>query len=145
MLNFHLERSRGSRLISKLLTLIVAVALLGAAGQASADPCKVTPTGGTVELPPNGCEYLSPDEVHEIIAGLPPGTTIKLAPIHRDFMCHQEGAAKAPCSMRTIVASFMQACSASCRLERPSSSRRALSVCPSRLACSGSTWCRCSV
>jgi hypothetical protein len=40
---------------------------------------------GTVDLPPEGCAYLSPDEVHMIIDGLPPGTTIELAPIHRSF------------------------------------------------------------
>ncbi|MBK8268871.1 MAG: hypothetical protein IPK83_11435 [Planctomycetes bacterium] len=43
--------------------------------------------GGTITLPPAGCAYLSPDEVHMIIDGLPPGTTIEFAPIHRDFIC----------------------------------------------------------
>ncbi|MBM4336189.1 MAG: hypothetical protein FJ108_09775 [Deltaproteobacteria bacterium] len=47
-------------------------------------------------LPPIGCEYLSPDEVHEIIAGLPPGTTIQLAPIHKDFMCREPGSISPP-------------------------------------------------
>ena len=41
--------------------------------------------GGTVDLPPIGCDYLSPDEVHMIINGLPPGTTIRLSPIHGGF------------------------------------------------------------
>ena len=41
--------------------------------------------GGTVDLPPAGCDYLSPDEVHMIIDGLPPGTTIRLSPIHGGF------------------------------------------------------------
>jgi hypothetical protein len=41
--------------------------------------------GGTVDLPPIGCDYLSPDEVHMIIDGLPPGTTIRLSPIHGGF------------------------------------------------------------
>ena len=40
-------------------------------------------------LPPQGCDYLTGDEVHEIIAGLPPGTTIELAPIHKDFACSE--------------------------------------------------------
>ena len=35
--------------------------------------------GGTVDLPPEGCGYLSPDEVWHIIDGLPPGTTIEIA------------------------------------------------------------------
>jgi hypothetical protein len=52
--------------------------------------------GGTVDLPPAGCDYLSPDEVHMIIDGLPPGTTIRLAPIHRDFICGQGGAVGCP-------------------------------------------------
>lgn len=57
------------------------------------NPCVVADNGtGTVTLPPAGCEYLSPDEVHQIIDGLPPGTTIELAPIHKDFIC-QKGAA----------------------------------------------------
>jgi hypothetical protein len=52
------------------------------------DPCVVVDDGtGTVELPPPGCDYLSPQEVHEIIDGLPPGTTIELNPIHKDFIC----------------------------------------------------------
>jgi LPXTG-motif cell wall-anchored protein len=55
---------------------------------AGANPCEVTDNGtGTVTLPPAGCEYLSPDEVHMIIDGLPPGTTIELAAIHKDFIC----------------------------------------------------------
>ena len=45
---------------------------------------------GTVELPPAGCDYLSPDEVHLIIDGLPPDTTIELAPIHKDFICYEQ-------------------------------------------------------
>ena len=47
------------------------------------NPCEVVDNGsGTVDLPPIGCEYLTSDEVHLIIDGLPPGTTIELAPIH---------------------------------------------------------------
>ncbi len=71
---------------------ICAAIVLVASGLASAGPCDVTPSGGTVQLPPAGCEYLSPDEVHKIIDGLPPGTTIELAPIHKDFIC-REGSA----------------------------------------------------
>jgi hypothetical protein len=51
-------------------------------------PCIVDDPGtGKVELPPEGCDYLSPQEVHMIIDGLPPGTTIVLKPIHRHFIC----------------------------------------------------------
>ncbi|HUR19940.1 MAG TPA: HYR domain-containing protein [Vicinamibacterales bacterium] len=57
----------------------------------SGDPCTDPGTNGTVTLPPTGCQYLSPDQVHMIIDGLPPGTTIQLAAIHKDFICHQSG------------------------------------------------------
>ncbi|HYG63488.1 MAG TPA: hypothetical protein VEL74_12975 [Thermoanaerobaculia bacterium] len=47
---------------------------------------------GTVTLPPANCEYLGPNDVHKIIAGLPVGTEIILAPIHRNFICRTGGA-----------------------------------------------------
>jgi hypothetical protein len=57
----------------------------------AADPCIVPPdTTGTVSLPPPGCAYLSPDDVHMIIDGLPPGTEIELGAIHIDFICHDQ-------------------------------------------------------
>jgi hypothetical protein len=70
------------------------VAVLSAvAGARAADPCIVPDNGsGTVYLPPVGCQYLSPAQVHMITNGLPPGTTIELAPIHKDFICRQAGA-----------------------------------------------------
>jgi hypothetical protein len=65
----------------------------GVAGAGAGDPCVVADDGsGTVTLPPAGCEYLSPDEVHEIIDGLPAGTTIELAAIHKDFICGKRAA-----------------------------------------------------
>jgi hypothetical protein len=69
---------------------------------AGAGGCVVPDNGsGTVTLPPAGCEYLTADEVHEIIDGLPAGTTIELAPIHKDFICNrQEGGV---CSFSTLV------------------------------------------
>jgi hypothetical protein len=49
-------------------------------------PCLVADNGtGTVDLPPVGCGYLSPADVHMIINGLPPGMTINLGAQHRDF------------------------------------------------------------
>jgi hypothetical protein len=60
--------------------------LVSFASLASAQPCEVPDNGtGTVDLPPAGCGYLSPSDVHEIIDGLPPGTTIRLDPIHSRF------------------------------------------------------------
>jgi hypothetical protein len=47
---------------------------------------------GTITLPPVGCDYLSPQEVHLIIDGLPPGSTIELDPVHMDFICRQNPA-----------------------------------------------------
>ena len=72
------------------------VTLLGlalAAGAAHAqNPCVVNGNGGgTVTLPPAGCNYLSPNQVHLIINGLPPGTQIILDPIHQRFICRQSG------------------------------------------------------
>jgi hypothetical protein len=68
---------------------------------ALADPCVVNDPSGTVTLPPVGCEYLTGDEVHEITAGLPEGTTIVLAPIHKDFIC-SERAKTANCDIPMI-------------------------------------------
>jgi len=74
-----------------MVTLMAAAAVLTLGATANAqDPCEVPDNGsGTVTLPPAGCEYLSPDEVHEIIDALPDGTDIQLAPIHLDFICRQ--------------------------------------------------------
>jgi hypothetical protein len=71
------------------------LALLGsglAFAQSYGGPCQVPDNGtGTVDLPPMGCGYLSPSDVHQIIAGLPPGTTINLAPQHERFLCGPAG------------------------------------------------------
>ncbi len=52
--------------------------------------CIVPDDGGTVDLPPAGCDYLSPSQVHMIIDGLPPNTEIHLAPIHSQIFCHEQ-------------------------------------------------------
>jgi hypothetical protein len=72
-----------------LLVLSALVFTFTLAGSAAADPCVVNDPSGTVTLPPAGCEYLTADEVHEISMGLPAGTTIELAPIHKDFICDE--------------------------------------------------------
>jgi hypothetical protein len=68
---------------------LVAIALVLTTGAVNAQtPCNVpSNTMGTVTLPPAGCQYLSPSQVHMIINGLPSGTTVILSPIHRDFIC----------------------------------------------------------
>ena len=50
----------------------------------------VNDPSGTVTLPPVGCDYLAGAQVFEIVNGLPPGTTIELAPIHKDFICNEQ-------------------------------------------------------
>jgi hypothetical protein len=55
-------------------------------------PCTVADDGsGTVQLPPQGCGYVSPDDLHRMIDGLPPGTTIEIGAEHRDFFLTQHG------------------------------------------------------
>ncbi len=76
-----------------VLCSAVLLLTMNLAGVAHADPCEVPDAGGTVTLPPAGCEYLSPEEVHIIIDGLPANTTLELAPIHKDFICRDQGAA----------------------------------------------------
>jgi len=76
----------------------------GVVAGAGGNPCVVADNGGgSVDLPPAGCDYLSPDEVHKIIDGLPAGTEIHLAPIHKDFICHAPGTQNPVCSFSTLV------------------------------------------
>jgi len=52
----------------------------------AAQPCVLPDNGsGTVNLPPASCGYLSPSDVHMIIDGLPPGTTINVGTEHQKF------------------------------------------------------------
>jgi len=69
-------------------------------GLAALAPACIVPDngGGTVTLPPAGCDYLSPQDVHEIVAGLPAGTTIQLGAIHKDFICHSPAGTNGVCS-----------------------------------------------
>jgi hypothetical protein len=86
-----LTRVASSTRCIQMLVIAIATTLLltfTLASSAAADPCVVNDPNGTVTLPPAGCEYLTAAEVHEIIDGLPPGTTIELAPIHKDFICN---------------------------------------------------------
>jgi hypothetical protein len=55
---------------------------------AGTNPCDVVDNGtGTAALPPAGCEYITRGEVLEIKNGLPPGATIELESIHKNFVC----------------------------------------------------------
>lgn len=86
------------RLIRPIAIALFLPALLLAPGLASAAPCDV-PEGppGTVTLPPAGCGYLSPDDVHMILNDLPPGTTIEIGIEHKAFFCGGQGVT--PCSI----------------------------------------------
>ena len=56
------------------------------AGQPQPDACVVAGNGaGSVDLPPQGCGYVSPEDLHRMIDGLPPGTTIEVAAKHDRF------------------------------------------------------------
>jgi len=87
-----LIRARSTRSIRRPVLAVLATLLLTTftlVSSAVADPCVVNDPSGTVTLPPVGCEYLTGAQVHEIVSGLPPGTTIELAPIHKDFICNE--------------------------------------------------------
>jgi len=80
----HRHLSQRTTLAALLLVALPALAL--------AAPCNVPDNGsGTVDLPPAGCAYLSPQDVHEIIDGLPPGTTVNLGLAHSDFIARFRG------------------------------------------------------
>ncbi len=72
------------------LSMLAAGAAFAAVTQNNNPACTQVDAGtGTVSLPPAGCNYLSPNQVHQIIQGLPTGTTIILDPIHTDFICRK--------------------------------------------------------
>ena len=79
----HLQRFESGLRASILLA---ALALTTLPLLAFAAPCTVPDNGsGTVNLPPNPCGYVSPAALHEMIDGLPAGTTITVGAQHRDF------------------------------------------------------------
>ena len=79
--------------------LVMLFVLLVAAPAFAQAPCVLVDNGsGTVDLPPAGCGYLSPTDVHELIdaANFPPGTVIEMDIDHRDFFCSQGGGPVTP-------------------------------------------------
>ncbi len=42
---------------------------------------------GTVDLPPAGCSYLTPNDDMKIIDGLPAGSTVDIDAVHTNFVC----------------------------------------------------------
>jgi len=72
------------------------LALTAGVAQGQGGPCVVPDNGtGTVTMPPIGCGYVSPTDFHEIVDGLPLGTTIIIGAEHARFFCG--GAGNPPC------------------------------------------------
>lgn len=75
---------------STSLAVLAGVAIFFVASAAAAAPCVVPDNGtGTADLPPQGCEYPgdTAGDIYEFVNGLPPGTTIQMDPVHKDFFC----------------------------------------------------------
>lgn len=78
------------------LWLLTMAAFYSLASSVSAAPCEVPDNGsGTADLPPAGCEYEGDssggsNDKYVITDGLPPGTTIEMVPIHKDFICNSD-------------------------------------------------------
>jgi hypothetical protein len=74
------------------LAVALAAASILAPLAAVAVPCVVPDNGsGTVNMPPASCGYVSPTDYHEIVNGLPPGTTIIVGAEHSDFLTTNHG------------------------------------------------------
>lgn len=68
------------------MAAVLAAVLIAAPAAVQAVICIVPDAGGTAQLPPQCFTgYLSPQQVHMIVNGLPPGTTIIADFTHRDF------------------------------------------------------------
>ena len=82
------RRDQAGHWLRFLLGSAVLLVGLGFGGSASAEPCEVPDAGGTIVMPPAGCDYVATDQPMLILDGLPPGTTIELQPIYKDFICN---------------------------------------------------------
>jgi hypothetical protein len=72
------------------LAVLAGVAVFFVASATAAAPCEVPDNGtGTVDLPPQGCEYSgnTAGDIYEFVDGLPPLTTIQMVPVHSHFIC----------------------------------------------------------
>ena len=84
-------RKQAANWVRSLLGAGVILVVLGFGESASAEPCEVPDAGGTIVMPPVGCDYIATDEPMLILDGLPVGTTIELQPIYKDFVCGTPG------------------------------------------------------
>lgn len=82
-----MNRSARILMVCALSTSLTTLAISPAAASVRSFCAAVDDGSGTAELPPDGCGYLSPNEVFQIIDGLPVGTTIELDPYLADFVC----------------------------------------------------------
>lgn len=79
---------RSGGMFVRALSAAAAVGFTTAICAAGTTPCVVADDGsGTVVMPPPDCGYVSPDEFHMIVDGLPAGTTIIVKPTHHRFVC----------------------------------------------------------
>jgi hypothetical protein len=86
--------TKTKRIWRGMALVALGLALTGGAVQAASTtsnpPCIVPDNGtGTVTLPPAGCGYVSPTDLHRMLNGLPSGTTVILDVAHHDFFCRQ--------------------------------------------------------
>jgi hypothetical protein len=86
---------RGMALVA--LSLVLTGGAVQAAVPPGGNPCVVPDNGtGTVDLPPANCGYVSPAALHDMINGLPPGTTINIDVKHHRFFCQGTGSCSFP-------------------------------------------------
>jgi len=82
-----MNRTKRILIVCAMAATLVTLAK-GSADAANRSFCAAPDDGsGTVELPPRGCGYVSPEEMFMIIDGLPAGTTIELPPFLDGFWC----------------------------------------------------------
>jgi hypothetical protein len=93
-------RSKKMTLLGRLaLAILLAAAASPAFAAAAPAPCTAPDNGtGTVTLPPEDCEYLSPSNFHAIVDGLPAGTKLVIDPSHLRFICEKGGASLDLCT-----------------------------------------------
>ena len=88
-LKFRMRTAWSGVVILLILTVSAGFGAPDAPAALVDDACIAPDDGtGTVDLPPNTCDYVAPSEVFQIWDGLPAGTTIELAPILTDFICY---------------------------------------------------------
>ena len=86
----------------KKFGLVLGICLLATSAVYAADCVVPFNPDGSVTLPPAGCEYQSPADIHVILDSLPDGTVVHVGATHGYFLCNApRGAAegKNPCTL----------------------------------------------